>query len=56
MAGKFLNTILAIIMPPLCVFSIKGWGKQCFYSCVLTILAYFPGLLYALYIIHKSSE
>ena len=51
-AKNFVNIVAMIICPPLGVFmsfGLAGWFKILI-CCVLTILYYFPGLLYALLI------
>ncbi|CCC70949.1 hypothetical protein NCAS_0G00620 [Naumovozyma castellii] len=47
---KIINIILAIFLPPLSVFLSCGWGRECIIDIVLTILVFFPGMLYALYL------
>ncbi|KAL3229664.1 Plasma membrane proteolipid 3 [Nakaseomyces bracarensis] len=49
--SKIVNVILAIILPPLAVFSARGWGTETILSIVLTICAWFPGMLYALFVV-----
>lgn len=50
-SSKLVNIILAIFLPPLAVFSARGWGTETILSIVLTICAWFPGMLYALYVV-----
>lgn len=47
---KLLLCILAIFFPPLPVALLKGLGEQFIVSVVLTLLAYFPGLIHALWV------
>ncbi|CCH63086.1 hypothetical protein TBLA_0J00880 [Henningerozyma blattae CBS 6284] len=49
--SKIINLILAIFLPPVSVFLVKGWGTACIVDIVLTICVFFPGMLYALYIV-----
>ncbi|CCE62180.1 hypothetical protein TPHA_0C00230 [Tetrapisispora phaffii CBS 4417] len=50
-AAKIINIILALFLPPVSVFLVKGWGRECIIDIVLTICIWFPGMLYALYIV-----
>ena len=49
--GILLLVIIAILLPPLAVFLIKGLKIQFWISLILTLLFYLPGLIYALLII-----
>jgi uncharacterized membrane protein YqaE (UPF0057 family) len=46
-----LKIILAIILPPLGVFSEVGISKHFWINIVLTILGFIPGIIHALYVI-----
>lgn len=46
-----LRIILAIILPPLGVFTQVGLTKHFWINVVLTILGFVPGIVHALYII-----
>jgi uncharacterized membrane protein YqaE (UPF0057 family) len=46
-----LKIILAIILPPLGVFSEVGISKHFWINIVLTILGFIPGIVHALYVI-----
>ncbi|CCK68744.1 Pmp3p KNAG_0B03020 [Huiozyma naganishii CBS 8797] len=50
-SSKVINIILALFLPPVSVYLVKGWGTACIVDIVLTICAFFPGMLYALYIV-----
>ncbi|SCU85598.1 LAME_0D01992g1_1 [Lachancea meyersii CBS 8951] len=50
-SAQIVNIIIALFLPPLAVFLEKGWGTECILDLVLTILFFFPGMLYALYIV-----
>ncbi|CCF57599.1 hypothetical protein KAFR_0C06080 [Kazachstania africana CBS 2517] len=50
-SSKIINIILAIFLPPVAVFAARGWGTECIIDIVLTICVFFPGMLYALYIV-----
>jgi len=45
--------ILAIFLPPVAVFLERGCRADFFINVVLTILAYIPGVIHALYIVLK---
>lgn len=46
-----LKIILAILLPPLGILLHEGLTKRFWIDCLLTLLLYLPGLVYALYII-----
>ncbi|CCD26249.1 Pmp3p NDAI_0H00750 [Naumovozyma dairenensis CBS 421] len=53
-AGKLVNILIAIFLPPLAVFAARGFGTSFIVDIILTILAWVPGMLYALYIVLQS--
>ncbi|QLL34908.1 hypothetical protein HG536_0H02830 [Torulaspora globosa] len=53
-SSKIVSIILAIFLPPLSVFLSCGFGTEFIVDVVLTILAFFPGMLYALYLAFKA--
>lgn len=46
-----LRILLSILLPPVGVFLQVGLGTQFWINILLTLLAYFPGLIHAVYII-----
>ncbi|MBA3379715.1 MAG: YqaE/Pmp3 family membrane protein [Chloroflexia bacterium] len=48
---KITRLILTVIIPPIGVFLKRGLGWPFLISIVLTLLAYVPGLVYALVIV-----
>ncbi len=48
-----LRIIIAIILPPLGVFLQVGIGKHFWINILLTILAYIPGIVHAVWVIAK---
>ncbi len=48
---KVIRIIATVIIPPLGVFLKRGLGWPFLISIVLTLLAYIPGLVYALFIV-----
>ena len=45
------RVIFSVIIPPVGVFLKRGLGWSFVLSILLTILGYFPGLIYALYVV-----
>ncbi|RMZ70333.1 plasma membrane proteolipid 3 [Pyrenophora seminiperda CCB06] len=54
-ASDICKIILAVILPPLGVFLERGCGADLLINILLTILAYIPGIVHALYIILNMS-
>ncbi|CAN1133513.1 Hydrophobic protein RCI2B [Linum perenne] len=50
---RFVEIILAILLPPLGVFLKYGCEVEFWICLVLTILGYLPGIVYAVYVITK---
>ncbi|CAL9727655.1 plasma membrane proteolipid 3 [Monosporozyma unispora] len=50
-ASTLINAVIAILLPPLAVFIADGLGGTFFIDLVLTIFAWIPGVLFALYIV-----
>jgi uncharacterized membrane protein YqaE (UPF0057 family) len=46
-----LRIILAVLIPPLGVFTQVGLGGHFWLNILLTLLGYFPGVIHAAYII-----
>ena len=43
-------SLVAVILPPVAVGLLRGWGGHSFWLCViLTILGYIPGCIYAMF-------
>ncbi len=53
---RIAEIIAAILLPPLGVFLNRGLGSAFWISVVLTILAFVPGVVYALYVILIDSK
>ena len=51
--NKLIMVIIAIFIPPLAVFLDRGLDKDFWISLILTVLFFFPGLVYSLYVILK---
>lgn len=54
--SRYLEFLLAIIMPPIAVLLNRGPTRKFVISIVLTILGYFPGLIYAFYVLLSDIE
>ena len=48
-----IRIIIAILLPPLGVFLQVGFAGAFWLNILLTLLGYFPGVIYAVYIIAK---
>lgn len=48
-----IRVIIAILLPPLGVFLQVGIGPQFWINILLTLLAYIPGIVHAIWIIAK---
>lgn len=46
-----LLVVAAVLLPPLAVYLVSGIGTQFWISIVLTILAWVPGILHALWVV-----
>ena len=46
-----IRLILAVLLPPLGVFTQVGFGLQFWLNILLTLLGYIPGVIHAVYII-----
>ncbi|CAK9199920.1 unnamed protein product [Sphagnum jensenii] len=49
--ATFCEVLIAILLPPLGVFLKYGCGLEFWLCLLLTLFAYVPGILYALYVI-----
>lgn len=49
--GDFIKILFAILLPPVGVFLEVGLGLHFWLNILLTLLAYFPGVIHAVYII-----
>ncbi|GAV47655.1 hypothetical protein ZYGR_0H05010 [Zygosaccharomyces rouxii] len=52
--AKLVNIILAIFLPPVSAFLSSGFGTEFVIDLILTICAFFPGMLFALYLVFKN--
>jgi uncharacterized membrane protein YqaE (UPF0057 family) len=58
MAGELMKTgrvrplavVAAIFLPPLGVFLDRGIGSSFWITCLLTLIAFVPGMVFALYL------
>ncbi len=46
----FIRLLLAFILPPVGVYLQFGFDRHFWISCLLTLLGYVPGIVYAIYI------
>ncbi|AYJ86503.1 YqaE/Pmp3 family membrane protein [Sphingomonas paeninsulae] len=45
-----LAVVVAIFLPPLGVFLDRGIGSSFWITCLLTLIAFVPGMVFALYL------
>ncbi|AHE56772.1 YqaE/Pmp3 family membrane protein [Sphingomonas sanxanigenens] len=46
-----IRIVAAVLLPPLGVFLTRGIGRDFWIDVILTLLAYVPGVVYALWVI-----
>lgn len=46
-----IRILLAILLPPLGVFTQVGFGSEFWINVLLTLLLWFPGMIHAIYVI-----
>jgi len=54
-----LRIIAAILLPPLAAFLARGLGRDFWICVLLTLIAFVPGMLFALYLVltdHKAGR
>lgn len=51
---SIIRIIAAILVPPLGVFLARGIGAAFGISCLLTLLGYLPGVVYALWAVSRG--
>jgi uncharacterized membrane protein YqaE (UPF0057 family) len=49
-----IRLLLAVLLPPLGVFTQVGLGLQFWLNILLTLLGYIPGVIHAVYIIARE--
>ena len=49
-----VQVVAAVLLPPLGVFLKRGLGTPFWISVVLTLIAFVPGMIYALWIVLRS--
>jgi len=50
-----IAAIVAILLPPLGVFLVRGLGRDFWIAIVLTLIFFLPGLLFAWFVIFGGS-
>lgn len=56
MLKTLLLSVLAFFFPPLPVAILHGFSEKLAISVLLTLLAYFPGLIYSLWVVLSSDK
>jgi uncharacterized membrane protein YqaE (UPF0057 family) len=49
--GDLIRLVLAVLLPPLGVFTQVGFGLHFWLNILLTLLGYIPGIIHAVWII-----
>ena len=49
-----LRILAAILLPPLGVFLTRGLHRDFWIAVVLTLIAFFPGMIFALYVVLRD--
>ncbi|CAH2445782.1 Amphotericin B resistance protein [Komagataella phaffii CBS 7435] len=52
---KIITVIIAVFLPFLAVFMVKGAGRDLLINIILCCFFWFPGILHALYVVLTSS-
>lgn len=55
-SSNYVEFIVAIVMPPVALLMNRGPSKEFVISIILTMLGYFPGLIYTMYILISESK
>lgn len=50
-----IEIIVAVILPPLAVFMRRGLRSEFWLCLILTLLAWIPGVIYAIYVVSRDS-
>lgn len=53
---KAANLLIAVLLPPISVYMTNGVGRPLYLDTILTLLAYFPGALYAVYLVIQKNK
>lgn len=51
---KIILYIIALILPPLAVLIESGFGEDLIANLFFCIFAWFPGMMHAVYVVHKT--
>lgn len=49
-----IEIIVAVLLPPLAVFMRRGLKTEFWLSLILTLLAWIPGVIYAVYVVSQD--
>lgn len=55
-SSRFIEILLAILTPPIAVLLNRGPGNEFLICIVLTILGWFPGIVYAMYVLFSEMK
>lgn len=54
-SSEWQGTVLALLIPPLEVWRRTRWSQEFWLNLALTLTAYFPGIMHALFISQRES-
>ena len=54
MGSRYIEILLAIIIPPVAVLLNRGVGNEFLICLVLTLLGFVPGVVYAFYVLFSE--
>ena len=53
--SEWLDTALALVVPPVEVWRLTGWSREFWLNLALTLTAYFPGVMHAVWISERET-
>ena len=51
----WFDTILALVVPPVSVWRMTGFSREFWLNLAMTVTAYFPGVMHAVWISERES-
>lgn len=52
-ARKVILVVASVLCPPLAIFLVDGCSVQLLIGCLLALAGHIPGMLFALYVVHR---
>lgn len=56
MLGELIHILIAVLCPPIAVFMRVGLKSQFWLNLLLTLMAYIPGLVHAIWLLAQTSD